>query len=507
MGEYTNSLLRIFEIVKSGIEKMRSMKMYYIRECRPSDLEKIENIVKTRLKKFYPRIEEWIEKKISDIESGVSDCNVAEIDEGDIAGFAITTKKEEDIVKLNTFFIDDGYQSVDYAIGPDLLYKVIIKLCNQNVKRVYVTFAEELFEKLSPFFERYGFLIDGISPARYRNNKFEVIMGKTFYHGEIDNSNFYNFIKKQLFEIRGYRITENGKDDFIAEESSSSFGQYGGHTKNKCFVRISTKPDIGESDVRGFAKSIPPEDNGILISFYGFKETPKVDGFTVLDANDIRSMFYPISLKIEKQDAFIVPVSFNWAKKILYYFGNRNNTISNGFQTYMVPRKLCNRPNKAVIRTLRGKQVHRGLRRGSTLIFYVHDKGVILGEAKVVNWGTGRPDEIYERYNKYTSERLEDLKLIASDGSKKKLDSSLSESEDEVIAIVFDWYQKYNNMLPLETIEGIDYKFIKNNKYSLYSIKDFSLLEKIKSHGNSKKPININKTKIRSSNLPKSQKI
>jgi predicted GNAT family acetyltransferase len=129
--------------------------MLQIREYQPEDEERVKRLV-LDLKKYYPGIEDWMNKEVQRIESKKSKCLVVVL-ENEIGGVAISamTKfpKKNDVVKLKKFYLSENFR--EYGLGPYLLERVIDEWVKEKAKKIYVTFAEEEIEELKSFFDAF----------------------------------------------------------------------------------------------------------------------------------------------------------------------------------------------------------------------------------------------------------------------------------------------------------------------------------------------------------------
>lgn len=223
----------------------------YIRCYEDGDRNRVEKLI-LKLKTHYPQIEDWLPTKMDKISTGEDTCVVAVV-ENKIAGVSVSSEKQPGVVKLSTFYIDDEYRGM--AVGPHLLYHEIQRWASQHVRKVYVTFPAEEAKKLMPFFQQYGFLVEGLSPLRYCEDSLEIVMGKTFYYKGIDRSGFMEFVRKHLFELRGFcakeldesTLTAKPEFGFLGEKSPRSEGYY---------VKFFLDEVVDEQQVEGVADKV-----------------------------------------------------------------------------------------------------------------------------------------------------------------------------------------------------------------------------------------------------------
>lgn len=433
--------------------------MYNIRNFQKGDEDKLRRIF-VEMKRYYPHIEEWSIKSLKRIKSKKSFCKVATL--GDkIIGFAITTEKEEGVIKLNSFYVSRPYQK-KFAIGQDLLQDVLQEISNRSARYIFVTMGADLFDALVPFFRRYGFQIEGIAPNRYRKGKFEIIMGKNLYYGQVSEENFYEFIKRELFVNRGYKILKEGNGDLIISPRYDILGFQNTRNLNRTVIRISTQSNPNTDDVAKFNEEYLDRPlNKIFISFYGFKKKPydRKEEIIILDAYDIETIFYPVELSFSqnKQKDFIVPLSLHWVKRNFPLFAPNNEY----YTPPLIPSPFLNRAKKIIPRG--GDISMKGFRRGSHLILYDRDRDKIFGTAKLMGFQVGKPKTLYDHYRNKSNVSLDGFKEIA--GLKP------FGEEKNVMIIEIEWYRELENKISLEDLPGIDRERIKDDlKDALYSI-------------------------------------
>jgi len=177
--------------------------MFQIKEYSDELYEEVTALL-VNLKKLYPTIESWWEEKeLEKIKTGWNgeQCLVAMLD-GKVGGVAISGIENKSIstAKIKTFYLGPKIQRL--GIGPFLLERVLDYWFDRGIKKIFVTFAEEEVSELLPYFQLFGFQLEGIVPFNYRENVSEYHMSKLQVYGEINPNNLKDFSKEYLFRLR-----------------------------------------------------------------------------------------------------------------------------------------------------------------------------------------------------------------------------------------------------------------------------------------------------------------
>jgi ribosomal protein S18 acetylase RimI-like enzyme len=418
--------------------------LYHIRDYKQDDDEKIFLIFK-EMQKYYPKILGWSEKAIDRIKTKKSICKIASYNQKPI-GIALLTEKEKGVFKLNTFYIIEAHQKE--AIGQNLLGEIIRQVISFQARHLYVTMNNDLFDILVPFFEKYGFHIEGIAPDRYIEGKFEIVMGKSFFYGNISEEHFYDFIKQNLFLNRGYSIIKEKDSEMLVSPCVDILGFYNKSSKKDTHVIISTKLNqIKEINNKPFEECY----ENILISFYGqqFNEKSKFD--KLLDAYDVENIFYPIELNFlsNKQKDFIVPLQTSWR--------NINLPPSSN----IMPCQFQNRLVKLIPRHHQFSRKY--FRRGSHLLLFDNEKNCFFGTMKLIGFKEGSPKELVDFYSKQNSITMDELNNFAG--------PHIYDEPEKVTVLEVDWYRKFKRSISINEITGINKERIKKElSNSLYAI-------------------------------------
>lgn len=435
--------------------------MYQIRNYQKSDFETVFRIVET-LNVYYPNIVEWFKKKESEFDGEKSFCKIAEIGEN-IAGIAIASFKSERILKISTFYINKEFQGKS-AIGQALLRSLIEEGIKKKIRKIYVTFAEEIFDRLSGFFSMYGFMIEGTSPNRYIDGKNEIIMGKDFFYKEVKNNEFTEFIKKSLFLNRGFKIEEDKGTELVVSPLMLDKKIYKPSLRPRLNVKI-LKDIESLKDIEKDNK----ENKQLYISFYGVKQED-YSKLNILDAYDIESIFFPLELELEHQKSFIYSIEYPIFERF----------ILNAKHKDFLPDKIKNRMENVIF----SKNGFTKLRRGSRILFHIEDTKTIWGEAKICSYEKIKSSEAFNKYKNsipFTKKKIQEL---SDNSSKFRTHPSLKEDQ-ELVAIHIIWTKAYEKKTPLLKIPDIDQEYMKKSLYKLYTINN-KTLNLIRELGNAK---------------------
>lgn len=166
-----------------------------VRAARPDDADEISRLMEP-IKSSYPNFDAWRQKALT----GDKHFFVAEV-EGGIAGVAVWSKKDDQVVKLSTFYVGDEYQG--RGIGPHLLFHQVRLWVANQVQKVYVTVSSERLHVLD-FFFAYGFRLEGASTRRYKGGSPEFILSKQFYYERLSDESidpFLNRVSSEIFSL------------------------------------------------------------------------------------------------------------------------------------------------------------------------------------------------------------------------------------------------------------------------------------------------------------------
>jgi hypothetical protein len=327
--------------------------------------EQVRKII-LKLDPFYPGIDKWFEKLIPKLSNGNSICLMVIDSKDKVQGVAVSGFENESIVKLKTFYLEPDFRS--FSISVPLLKQTLNYWMEKRVRRIFVTFAEEELDELIGFFDKFGFLMEGMMPQQYREGKNEYIMGKTFVYDTLDESQFIEFVRHYLLSLHGIRPKQEG-NEFIAEEDSSL-----SKTPRDVFVKIITTQNPDGNDLFDFMEKKITETNstyGILVSYYPIPEESKNKRLKVIDGYLLENIFFSLELKRSGNAALILPIEEEYAIDLL--------------NLHDFPQKSLGQQRVSITHErayFTGKDNFQGVGRGCTLIFHQIHKGIVA-EAKI----------------------------------------------------------------------------------------------------------------------------
>lgn len=121
-------------------------------------------VIDEELSFLYPGFPQWLEKTMKNPNTIF---NVAYRDKKAV-GVAIWKPKENGIAKLSTLFVTEDYRRS--GIGRNLILTCLEQWKARRIRRAFVTTAKV---ELVPFFERYGFWVEGIGREIYERKEHE----------------------------------------------------------------------------------------------------------------------------------------------------------------------------------------------------------------------------------------------------------------------------------------------------------------------------------------------
>lgn len=367
---------------------------FHIGPHRAEDRDRVVAYLE-QLEESYPDIAKWIRKddgtdKVWEkVLNGEYRLTVAR-NGADVVGFCLGQQKDDRNAKISTFYVDPRWQRLH--IGHRLLRRELEHLMATGVRHVMVTFGHEQYESMHSFFRKYGFTVEGISPQRYRDNSYEVVMGKRLHHATVDASGFHRFVEYDVFRLQGYAVDVLDDESFLANPRQSLFSLPTSSPGQRYYVRTTTRPDPEGlvDDVRKAAKS--HQAYPVVASLYGFPaDIPLPNGVLVLDALALEVMFEPIHIQRPDDRDLIIPIQPQFVRQL----------FPAPAQSTLQPSKLGLRTNNVYYRQARG---HTDLRRGSRLFFYESHppKGVkgrgVFGYGRLSQIHVASPKQLHSKH-------------------------------------------------------------------------------------------------------------
>lgn len=161
-----------------------------VKKLNGNDFKRETELIKVideELSSLYPGFPQWLVKTIN---SSETIFNVAYRD-GKAVGVAIWKPKGNGIAKLSTLFVTEEHRRS--GIGRNLILTCLQQWKVEKIRRAFVTTAKV---ELVPFFERYGFWVEGIGREIYEREGHEPewFLTKLLFHEP--DSNKQDAVKK-----------------------------------------------------------------------------------------------------------------------------------------------------------------------------------------------------------------------------------------------------------------------------------------------------------------------
>ena len=382
-------LARASRIPGTGQRKQEEAEagLFRISAWSPEDREQVLRFLND-LQHSYPDIGKWIGKEghpgavWSKVEGKKYELLVARMND-EVAGFSLSQKKDERNCKLSTFFVAPRFRH--QHIGHRLLDIELRRMASEGARRVMVTFGHEEFGNMAGFFRDHGFTVDGISPQRYRDNSYEVIMGKRFRHGVVAPHQFRSFAEHDLFRMQGFNVKSLDATSFLALPTSSLV-QGPAAKAARLLVRVTTdaQPETEVDEVRKLANT--HDAAPVLVCSYGFPcDSPLPKDVEVLDVLVLERMFFPLRLQRPQDEDVVIPIKPQYAN-VLFPAPEQ--------ATFRLP-KVGLRTTNVYYKVARGDS---GLRRGARIFFYESEGGRgVFGVGQLESVLLGPPKKIYHR--------------------------------------------------------------------------------------------------------------
>lgn len=360
--------------------------IFHIGKWEAGDRDQVLELLQG-LQLAYPDISKWIGKVgepkavWTKVEKGEYQLTVARMN-GQVAGFCLTQKKDERNWKLSTFYVAHAFRG--QKIGHRLLDIELRRLAHAKARRVMVTFAHEEFGVMWDFFQEHGFRVDGLSPQRYRDNSYEVVMGKRFRYGTVPESEFQSFAEHDLFRMQGFNVKALAKGTFLAYPTPSLV-QGPAAKAARLLVRVTTsaEPEKELDSTRELAKKHAAAP--VLVSSFGLpSDIPMPADIEVFDALVLERLLSPVQIDRPSDDDVVIPIRPEFAR-ILF---------PDASQATLMPMKVGLRTTNVYYRIAKN---HEGLRRGCRVFFYESDGKGIFGVAHLESVIAGSAKKVYNQ--------------------------------------------------------------------------------------------------------------
>lgn len=415
-----------------------------VRMAEEKDAAGVEDAL-MELKQWYPDIGEWITERMTEI-GGSENIRVAEVG-GDIGAVAILRDKGPGVRKFATLYVRPTAQGG--AIGPHLVRQEVMRAAKAGVSKAYVTCADEIMDRLMPILGQSGFVPEGVSRGRYREGSAEWVLGKTFVHENIAQSDFVGFVKNRIIIEAGGEIIDDRGDIFEARIPRYSLT---GSEGNTAWYAVSTSPDPENDYARHRAEF--RERPWMLVSIAGRPADishPLHEAENWIDGSDIHRLFYPVVLETIN-DSLIVTIRQQFANALI---------PSSKTPSMLDPTRLQIRTDNVYYRA---PDRYDSLRRGSRLFFYVSEpEQAIRGSAVITAIHVGNPESCFELYGNKGIYSYRELEQIA-------------ENHGQVLAISFDWYEEFENPVNRSQLQNFIPNYNPQNAYVLHDTQSRHLL-------------------------------
>ncbi len=393
-----------------------------------ADIRTVQNVLLTELLEWYPDISAWASKVAREAQSNPSEVRVAKVG-GEIGGLSVTREKDSGVRKFSTFYVRPGHRGE--AIGPRLVYEEVLRAARDGVRKAFVTFADELSQSLAPLLERYGFVTEGISGARYRPGAGEWVMSKTFAYGNVDAAAFTEFVLNAVVRAHGGRVVAAGHNQFEVVLPATSLFGYTIPRPTRLAISVSPEPETDYQDLEAEMKG----HDWMFFSLYGKPADATHWSHrrrNWVDAEDLRSRFYPVEFVTPEEKSVLCTIQPAYADALIPQVRTPR---------LFGPERLQIRPDNVYYRS---PNQHKHLRRGARVLFYVSSPNKHLrGSARLRELRVATPAELVEMYGTMGILDYEDIQGIAQ------------RHQNQALALVFDWYVEHRQALGLSEIAKV----------------------------------------------------
>lgn len=325
------------------------------RPYRPEDEAAVRALLAV-LVDDYPDFNSWLTRTLRD----ESDTTVTVgILNGQIAGVAIWKKRDTQnrAVKLSAFRISEWARSS--GLAGHLLFHALRAWVDSGYTTAWVTTSADRTDAVD-FFTRQGFMIEGISPLRYRDGASEVVMGRLMLRKRLDLEALKEFARDTaplLF----------GRPGAIRQYSTED---------RQWFV----PPRVGQV-------TCSSDEQGSLT----LRDTASGELLRDFSAHDLETLFYPLRVAVPSRRALIVPIRKEWADAMLLYPGKQEVL----FEEPQTDRLLIRAENAYYCFPRCDAEV----RARSRILFYVSwPLSSLVGEAIITQASKDIPEVLYELF-------------------------------------------------------------------------------------------------------------
>jgi len=152
------------------------------------------------LPRLYPKGEEWLERRLSDVARGKARCTLAMASSTPV-GVTIETPKGRHRLKLSTIYVHPLFR--EKGVGTDLMVAAYQQWqLNEEVDEVYVTVDRNRAPDLGLLLSKFGFVMAAVEPRRYGPNRDEVVFACRAFAKADFNFATSNFRGRAFYEAQ-----------------------------------------------------------------------------------------------------------------------------------------------------------------------------------------------------------------------------------------------------------------------------------------------------------------
>jgi N-acetylglutamate synthase-like GNAT family acetyltransferase len=321
---------------------------------RDADLEKDESDIRRVLSPLaadYPGFDPWLTGALNKEGTRV---RVGEY-EGHVAAVALSQKKDDRVVKLSAFYVEESAQHA--GLGGHLLWSELRTWARHEVEKVYVTVSSRHAE-LVAFFTAFGFLVEGMSPRRYQEETAELVLGKHFIRERISDGELGEFAEKTAAVVFG-----------VPPDADAGPAGWG------------LMPDVERPRLEWEGEN----DRLRLLARDGEEESRS---WRLLD---LERIFHPVRFAVAGRRALMVPIEPQWADALLEHAGQQRSLGQDA-----ASERLLLRADNAYYCYPKSLDIARP---GTPILFYVSAPvSAVVGEARIYESAVDVPEELFAAY-------------------------------------------------------------------------------------------------------------
>lgn len=375
----------------------------------------------------YPDFNGWLTRSLAEAKAGKTRIRVGEAG-GRVGAVAISKAKDPRVQKLAAFYVADWAR--EQGLGQHLLWSEVRTWAQSSIDKVYVTVSSRHAD-LIEFFQRFGFLVEGLSPRRYQDNTTELVLGR-------------HLLRKVL-----------ASDDQLAEFASEAA------------QHVFAPPTSATLTSTSWALAPPTERpryawhgtgaNSRLVESVGSAETRE------WDLLDLERTFYPARFAVPGRQALIVPIQQTWADAMIGYEPAQPSLLAD----VEGPGKLLLRTDNAYYCFPTALQTART---GTPIIFMVTGGTGLVGEAKILEASVEFPEDLYLRFRGIGVYALDQIRAHV----QKK-----GPNRGRALALRFGLYEPYSRPVPRSELVAVLGRNLQVQTITPIRIEEFETLRRI----------------------------